>query len=111
MTPWGNYCKIAEMDLKKIIAKLPTGFAEDVQGDSPEKLKARLVQAETNIQRIKQERESDEKLSGARELVKDLSAPYADAEKSQRAVIAYVLALLDEKGQLPLATVTVSGEE
>lgn len=105
---FSDYRKTPAMDLKKIIAKLPASYIDDTSGLSPEKLKAEIIQSETNIQRIEQEREADDKLSGARELVKDLSAPYRDAIVAQRAKIAYVMFLLSEKGQLPEATESVS---
>ena len=103
--------KIADMDLKKIISKLPTGYIDEVNGSSPEKLKAEIIQAETNIKRVEQERNADEKLAGARELVKDLSAPYRDAITAQRAKIAYVMFLLGEKGQLPDADVEIGEDD
>lgn len=97
------------MDIKKIIAKLPVGYVDEAAGYSPSKLKDEVLQAETNIKQIESDRTLDEKLAGAKELVKDLSAPYRDAIKAQRAKIAYVLLLLEEKGQLPEAVVEEKG--
>lgn len=43
---------------------------------------------------------ADEKLTGAKELVKDFSAAYNEAKKAQRAKIAYALHVLEERGEL-----------
>jgi hypothetical protein len=43
---------------------------------------------------------ADEKLTGARELIKDFMAPYNEAKKAQRAKIAYSLHVLEERGEL-----------
>ena len=91
------------MDIKKIMAKLPSGFAEDVEGYSKQKLKDALLQSQVNIRNIEQEREEDEKLRGAKEILKDLSAPYKDAIGAQKAKIAYILHILDERGEAPAA--------
>lgn len=99
------------MDLKKIIAKLPTGFAEEADAMSDTKLKEALVQCETNIESIEKSQDEDDRLKGARELVKDLSAPYRDAKGAQRYKIKYVLHLLGERGKLPEANVSVDSEE
>lgn len=88
------------MDIKKLIAKLPAGFVEDVAGMSSEDMEAAIVASEANVRRVEVEREGDEKLRGARELAKDLAAPYADAVKAQRAKIAYLLWQLEERGEL-----------
>lgn len=86
------------MDIKKIISKLPTGYVDDVAGHSTKALKEEIVKAETAIRTTTKEREEDEKLQGAKDLVRDFSAGYNDAIKAQRAKIAYVLHLLDERG-------------
>ena len=88
------------MDIKKIIAKLPTGWAEDVAGFDAGQLKAAILQSEVNIRTVETERDADERLSGAKELLKDLSGPYRDAVGAQRAKIAYALHVLEERGEL-----------
>lgn len=89
------------MNIEKIIKKLPTGFVDDVAGYSPAQLKEVVIQSETNIRETENTRDNDEKLQGAKELVKDFSGPYKEAIAAQRAKIKYVLHLLDEKGALP----------
>lgn len=92
------------MNLDKLMKKLPPGFADDVASLGEPGLKDVVLQAETNIRRVEQEREADERLSGAKEIVKDLNGPYRDAINAQRAKIAYVLYVLEERGKLPEAT-------
>jgi hypothetical protein len=89
------------MDMMKLLAKLPSGYAEEVAGYDDARLQAELVQCEANIHQVETEKAADEKLNGARELVKDLAGPYRDAVSAQRAKIKYVLAMLLERGKLP----------
>ena len=79
------------MDIKKIIAKLPVGYAEDAAGMNGDQLRAEIVRAETSLRWVQQEMKADEKLIGARELMKDLSVAYNEAKKAQRAKIDYSL--------------------
>ena len=88
------------MDIKKIIAKLPTGFVEDAAGMDGDALRAAIIKAETSVRETEREMGQDEKLSGAREIVKDIVGGYNDAKKAQRAKIAYSLHLLEERGEL-----------
>ena len=88
------------MDVKKIIAKLPTGFAEDAAGMNGDQLRAEIIKAETSLRTVDQEMKADEKRTGAKELVKDFSSAYNEAKKAQRAKIAYALHVLEERGEL-----------
>lgn len=88
------------MDIKKIIAKLPTGFAEDAAGMDGDGLRAEIIRAETSVREVEREQSADEKLQGAREIVKDIVGAYNDAKRAQRAKIAYSLHLLEERGEL-----------
>ncbi len=88
------------LDIKKVIAKLPTGYAEDAAGMDGDKLRAEIIRAETALREVEIEQKADEKLQGAREIVKDIVGGYSDAKKAQRAKIAYSLHLLDERGEL-----------
>jgi hypothetical protein len=89
------------MKIEKIIKKLPTGFVDEVGAMKKQQLRDMIIQCETNIRAVELERDSDEKLNGAKELVKDYSGPYRDAMAAQRAKIAYVLHVLEERGELP----------
>lgn len=87
------------MDIKKIIAKLPVGFVEDAAGMDGAALKAAIVRAEELVRETEREQGQDEKLQGAREIVKDIMGGYNDAKRAQRAKIAYALHLLEERGE------------
>lgn len=88
------------MDIKKVVSKLPTGFAEDAAAMDADQLDAEIISAEETIRETEAEKAADEKLSGARELVRDLSAGYRDVIKAQRAKISYCLYLKEEKAIL-----------
>jgi len=87
------------MDIKKIIAKLPVGFVEDAAGMDGDALRAAIVRAEELVREVEREQGQDEKLQGAREIVKDIMGGYNDAKRAQRAKIAYALHLLEERGE------------
>lgn len=97
------------MDINKIIAKLPTGFVDDVAGMNQTALRNAIIQSETNIRQIELDKAEDEKLIGAKEIVKDLNGPYRDAITAQRAKIKYVLHVLEERGELGAADTETSG--
>ena len=80
-----------------LIKKMPefkdTADAADVAG-----LKKIIVEAEGNLYTASKEEEADMKLTGAREMAKELAAPYRDAKKHQQAKIQYALLCLESKG-------------
>lgn len=80
-----------------LIKKMPefkdTADAADVEG-----LKKIIVECEGNIYTVSKEEDDDTKLSAAREMVKEMSAPYRDAKKHQQAKIQYALLCLESKG-------------
>lgn len=81
----------------KVILELPE-FKDTADAASVEELKKTIVECEGNIYTIDQEKEEDIKLAGAKDIVKELSAPYRDAVKAQTAKIKYALFLLEGKG-------------
>lgn len=85
---------------KSVIKALPTGFLEEAEALDGEGLKAVLVESEANIREVQQEMDADEKLQGAKEIVKDMASAYRDAIKCQRAKIAYSLHLLAGRGEI-----------
>ena len=80
-----------------LIKKMPefkdTDDAADVDG-----LKKIIVECEVNLYTVSKEEDDDTKLSAAREMVKEMSAPYRDAKKHQQAKIQYALLCLESKG-------------
>jgi hypothetical protein len=81
----------------KVLKDLPE-FKDTADAASTDELKKIIVNCEGNIYTIENEKEKDEKLNAAKELVKEMSAPYRDAAKVQMAKIKYALFLLDGKG-------------
>lgn len=102
--------EVLPLDIKKIIAKLPVGFVEDAAGMDGDALRAQIIRAETSIREVEREQGQDEKLQGAREIVKDIVGSYNDAKRAQRAKIAYSLHLLEERGELGIGERGEEGE-
>lgn len=101
------------MDINKIIAKLPTGYVDDAMGMDGDQLRAEIIRAETALREVEKELKADQKLQGARDIVKDIVGSYNDAKRAQRAKIAYTLHLLEERGELDtgeFATDAVTGD-
>lgn len=88
------------MDINKIIAKLPAGFVDDASGMDGDQLRAEIIRAETALREVDSAQKEDEKLAGAKEIVKDIVAGYNDVKRAQRAKIQYVLHVLEERGEL-----------
>lgn len=99
------------MDIKKVIAKLPAGYAEDVAGMSGDQIRAEIIRAETSLKWARQEEKADEKYQGAKELAKDLGAAYREAKAAQSAKIDYSLHVLEERGELGVGAHGVDAEE
>jgi len=81
----------------KVLKDLPE-FRDTADAASTDDLKKIIVTCEGNIYTVEEEKEDDVKLTGAKELVKEMSAPYKDALKVQMAKIKYSLFLLQGKG-------------
>lgn len=81
----------------KILKDLPE-FKDTADAASTDDLKKIIVQCEGNIYTIEKEKEADNKLTSAKELVKEYTAPYRDAVKVQTAKVKYALFLLEGKG-------------
>lgn len=81
----------------KVLKELPE-FKDTADAASNDELKKIIVTCEGNIFNIEKEKDDDTKLAGAKDLVKEYSAPYRDAVKVQTAKIKYALFLLDGKG-------------
>jgi len=80
-----------------LIKKMPE-FKDTADAADEAGLKKIIVEAEGNIYTVSKEEEADTKLGAAREMVKEMSAPYRDAKKHQQAKIQYALLCLESKG-------------
>jgi hypothetical protein len=78
--------------------KLPTGFIESVESMDLEEMKKKIYESEGHMYAIDQQMEQDEKLNGAKLLIKDLSAPYKDAKATEAAKIKYCFFVLEGRG-------------
>lgn len=83
---------------EKFAKKLPTGFTDTVESKDTNDLKKIIFECEGNIYTIDKEKAADVKLNGAKELIKDLAAPYRDAMATQMAKIKYCLYLMENRG-------------
>lgn len=92
------------MDLKKIIAKLPTGYAGEAAAMGAEELRREVLTATGRKNRIVRERDHNEELQKAKELAKSLAGAFSDAIKTEDAKLAYLTYLLDDKGK-PLLSI------
>lgn len=95
------------MSIIKVIKKLPPGYVDDVQALTVDEIKSRIIQVEKDLERIDTEREDDDKLQGAKELAKELAAPYRDATNAAKAKIKYLLHTMREK---EIVAASVPGE-
>ena len=84
--------------LDKVMKALPTGWREEADAMSNEDLKAVIVTASATLTHTKATRDADEKLAGAKEIVKDIGGGYAEVLKAQQAKIDYSLYRLGELG-------------
>lgn len=82
----------------KVLKEFPE-FKETAEAASPDDLKKIILTCEGNVYTIEKEKTNDVKLNGAKELVKEFTAPYRDAMKVQTAKIKYALFLLESKGE------------
>lgn len=90
---------IACMQIEKIIKALPVGVKDEMDSADAASLRETILTATATIAESAAEKAKDEKLAGAREIVKDISAGYRDVEKAQRAKINYAIFRLSEMGE------------
>jgi hypothetical protein len=86
--------------LEKAIKKLGTGVREELDKLSERGLRDAIVEAETMMREIASEMEQDDRLAGAKEIVKDLAGGYREARQAQEAKVQYSLHRLEEMGKL-----------
>lgn len=62
---------------------------------SEEEAKNRLIQSQFAIKEINHEKENDEQLAAAKEIVKELNAGYGSAVKHEKAKIEFLLEVIE----------------
>ena len=83
---------------KKYKTKLPTTFEEECESASEEDLRKKIVQCEGHIYSLDKDKDEDSKLNSAKELVKELSEPYAEAKGIETAKIKFLCYVLESRG-------------
>lgn len=83
---------------KKWQAKLPGDFAEAAEAMSLDDLKKKLVECERTISSTEKDMENDSKLTSAKEEVKDLSGAYKEILNAHKAMVKYLVFVIDERG-------------
>lgn len=84
---------------KKWAKFLPDGFMEEVAGFTEEDVKKTMLACNSNVYNIEAEVDADEKLNAAKEVLKDLSAGYKEALKTQNAKIKFCSFELKNRGK------------
>lgn len=79
--------------VKKTLSKAFVDNHEDVNEDQAMEL---IVSAEQKIKEIKEERSADEKLTAAKQIVKDINLAYSSALRYEEAKIQFLLSKLEE---------------
>jgi hypothetical protein len=86
------------MNVDKITKALGVSVKDEMDAMDPDALRGCIVEAEQTIAETDAAMEADDKLNGAKEIVKDLRSAYTDVKKAQKAKTKYALYLLEEKG-------------
>lgn len=80
---------MSEKTLSKSFVDNHENVTEDVAGEL-------IVEANKKIRGIEQERDADEKLAAAKQIVKDINSAYTSAIKYERAKIGFLLDKIQE---------------
>ena len=78
---------------KKILSKT---FLEDNESVNEDEAATLIVKSEQMIKELTEEMTADDKLTAAKQVVKDLSSGYRNAIKYEQAKIQYLLAKIEE---------------
>jgi hypothetical protein len=79
--------------VKKVLSKSFVDNHEHVDEDTAMQL---IVSAEQKIKEIKEERNADDKLTAAKQIVKDINSAYTSAVRYEEAKIQFLLGKLEE---------------
>lgn len=85
--------------MDKILKKVPKGFVDEADKWSEKRLKEEILLCEGGISGAEKARDADKELNDAKEIVKELSAPYREDIATYCAKIDYVMWLLEQKGK------------
>lgn len=85
--------------MSKSKASLNRSFLDNYEDVSPEVAMELIVEAEQRIKEIQKQREADQRLAEAKQVVKDINSAYNDAIKYERAKISFFLEKLEQAEQ------------
>ncbi len=84
---------------EKIEKILGLQFVHELDALASSELKEKVAQAEGAVKQAQDELEANDDYNAMKESLKDLSAGMKEVKKRQRAIVAYSLHLLEEKGK------------
>lgn len=76
---------------------LSDSFVANNKSLSEEEAKTKLIESQFAIKQINYEKENDDQLSAAKEIVKELNAGYGAATKHEKAKIEFLLEVIEAK--------------
>jgi len=82
----------------RLLKRLNPEFVEAVNAMDEENIKQRILTCEGNLYEITAAKKSDEKLNAAKEIVKDMSAPYNESKAQEQAKIQFCIFTLEGRG-------------
>lgn len=83
----------------KWLNKLPESIKDLVGSMSEDEIKDRIIEVEKAISQFEQDMEKDEKLAGAKQVVKELKETYTIPIKEHQIMIKFLVWNLEQRGQ------------
>jgi hypothetical protein len=83
----------------KWLNKIPESLKDGVGSMSDEEIKERIVQIEQGISQFEKDMENDEKLSAAKQILKELKENYTVPIKEHQLMIKFLVFNLDQRGK------------
>lgn len=90
--------EVADKVLTQVMKALPVGMADEIDALDVELLKRRVLMSEDIIRLNKISELSDPDLLQVKDKVKELTAPYREVDKAQKAIVSYALYCIAQKG-------------
>ncbi len=85
--------------LEKAIKKAElTEWYNELQSKSAEDIKANMVQHEGRVYEIDRELEENDEINAAKEVLKELTAPYKETKKTEQLKIKALCSILENRG-------------
>lgn len=76
-------------------------FAEVIKALDTTALKNQIVKCNKNMAAIEEAKKADDKLTQAKELVKEYGAPYSESIKNEKLKVKFLLEELETRGERP----------